>query len=107
MLMDFFAPANLVTTLLCVVAIIAVGVMQYWLCSSSMRVWLRRLPVVICSGAAVLSLILFFVLFPDKAWLALSCLFAMMLALLLLIACMVGYIVARCKQHEERKHPRV
>lgn len=103
MLADFFAPANLATTLLCMAALAAAGVIQYRLCLASVRVWLRRLPVLLCSGAAVLFLILFFALLSSKAWYALSCLFAMLLMILLLIACAIGYIAARCKQHRINK----
>lgn len=100
MLTDFFASANLMTTLLCIAALVLAGVIQYRLCLSSVHGWLRQLPTLICSGAAALFLALVFFTFLNNAWYALSWLFAMLFAVLLLIACTIGRIAAHYKQHK-------
>lgn len=103
MLADFFAPANRMTTILCIVAFVLMGVIQYWLCLRYGHSWLRRLPVLVCAGAAVLFLALFFFVFSRNSWHALSWLFYMLFALLLLIACGIGWIAAHFKQRGKHK----
>ena len=99
MLGDFFAPANLPVTLLCIVLFaLAVGV-QHALRLSGRRFW--WLPMALTGGAAVLCLVLFFALFQREAWKALSWLFAALAALLLFLGCTLGYVTARWRQSRE------
>lgn len=101
MLADLFAPANLLTTLLCIAALILAGVVQYRLYLSSVSVWVRRLPMLVCGGAAVLLLVLSVILFFWNAWYGLACFLVTMVALLMLIACAIGHLAARGKQKQE------
>ena len=95
MLSDFFAPANLPATLGCLAGFVLAGAVQYHLCRTRPRGWLRRLPALVCGGVAALCLVLFFVLFPAKAWDALALLLAALAALLLLLGCGLGALAAR------------
>ncbi len=103
MLADFFAPANRMMTLLCIAALVLAGVLQYWMYRSCVRSWVRKLPLLVCAGAAVLFLILVFCIFPSNAWRALSLLFVVLFAVLLLIACTVGLMAAKHKQQKDQK----
>lgn len=104
MLADFFAPANLMTTLFCIAMLIAAVVVQYRLSLSSVSVWVRRLPMLICGGGVVFFLILSFLIFSRNPWHALSCFFIMFVVVLLLISCIIGRIAAYCKQRKSRKN---
>ncbi len=97
MLTDLFAPANLVTTLLCIGALIAAGIAQYLLCLHAGRRWLRQLPVWMCGGAVVVFLALFGFSLSQNVWHALSWFLYAILAALLLIACGIGRIAAHFK----------
>lgn len=103
MLEDLFAPANRMTTLLCIAALVLAVLLQYWLRLSVGNAWLRRLPMLLCGGAAAAFLVLFLVMLSSNGWQAVSWLFAMLLALLLLIACAIGSLLARHKQQKDQK----
>ncbi len=99
---DFFVPVNRVMPLLCIAAF--VGTFQYWMYCSFVRSWVRKLPLLVCAGAAVLFLIVFCI-FPNNSWQALSLRFAALYAVLhtvpLLIACSIGFLAAKHKQQKQ------
>ncbi len=104
MLADCFVPVNRVMPLLCIAAF--AGILQYWMHCSFVRSWVRKLPLLVCAGAAVLCLIVFCIL-PSDSWQALSlrfvALYAVLHAVPLLIACTIGFMAARHKQRKDQK----
>lgn len=103
MLADLFAPANRITTLLCIAALVLVSVVQYRLCLASVRGWLQKLPILLCSIAAAVLLVLAVILFYQNPWYGLSCFLAMVFALLLVIACAIARAAAHHKQRKNQK----
>lgn len=100
MLVDFFAPANIMTTIIYIAVFVFIGVIQYRLCLSNVNRWLQKLPMLLCIGASLLFIILFFCSFSNNAWHALSWFMYMLFSLILLIACIIGRMAARRKQYK-------
>ena len=106
MLADLFAPANLMTTLTVLAALVLAGICQYRLCLVQVPLWLRWLPVIVCGGGAVLCIVLIFA--AQDPWHALSWIFYFLFALALLISCTIGCMFANHKKKKaqaRKKHP--
>ena len=101
MLADLFAPANLMTTLTVIAAVLLAGLCQYRLCLVAVPAWLRWLPVIVCGAGAVLCIVLIFA--AQDPWHAVGWIFYFLFALALLISCTVGRMAAAHKKKKAQQ----